>query len=823
MRLGHLAFTFVLGACSGAPSGTPLLPTGPGNVGDPCQLDDACRKGLVCAMNKCAPSHALKDGDPCVISAECKDGDYCGPSRTCAPAGGGASGTPCSSDAECSRAPGAYLRCNLEGLGAACRAEGGVDQTQACKTNADCFGALGCWQGKCASLVQTCQADSDCRLGSCPQLTHLCIPELANPSGLVPLTIADFKGETCKDDPGATQAYFRVPRGADDGDFYRLPFPNDIRKKNGRLDLTGHPTPGSGGAGVDTFAAYLRDLERNADGFSAYPTVFFRFSNRVDFASLKQNGVVRFVDTTSGSDVGGFQWVASTAHDKYVCDNWLALQPYGALALVPGHTYAAFITTGARDMSMQPVMRAADMTAMLQGTPPSDAALTPAYAAYAPLRAWATSKMFDANTILTAAVFTVGHPERLARGVPAAVASATAPSAAQWVKCGTNPSPCPQATGERACGAPNSAFDELHALVTLPTFQNAQGGVDVDMSGVPIATGTAPVCLALSVPKGVAMPVGGWPVVVYAHDTDRSFRSFVADGIAARLAAADDGMGGKVAMAVLGIDQVDHGTRRASGDAASVLLLTEASPARARGDRVQSAADQLALLRLLATFDLPAGMSPTGNEIKLGRALFWGHGQGAVSGALAIPYSDAPAAVLSGASASVRDTMLGRQRPMSTQVVMPFVLQEALDANHPAMALLQSALDAVDPLYHATAMTIAPTGSFKPKHVFQPFAQMDTYTATSPQLTWAFAASLGVAQPPASVTAQSPALMMAGYKAVPVSGNFTLMSQMYTQIVREFAPGAEGHTIVTSDLSAMADVDHFLADAARGVVPRVGR
>src|SRR5258708_40019531 len=107
--------------------------------------------------------------------------------------------------------------------------------------------------------------DAECRSGlGCAN--GLCKPILANPNGLVPLTIADYAGETCKDDPGATQAYFRVASGMNDGDFYRLPFPNDIRKKNGRPPPTVHPTPPTAGIGADYATAYPHALDQHAGG-----------------------------------------------------------------------------------------------------------------------------------------------------------------------------------------------------------------------------------------------------------------------------------------------------------------------------------------------------------------------------------------------------------------------------------------------------------------------------------------------------------------------------------------------------------------------------
>lgn len=799
-------------ACSGGYKG-PAVPNDagpPGNVGDPCDQARVCRTGLACDSGKCAPGHSSADGTPCVISAECKDGSYCGPARTCAPAGMGAEGALCGSDADCA----SHLRCNLVGFTGKCQKDGTVDVGGKCGNNSDCFGGLACADGVCAPLPP-------------------------NPNGNPPIGVVTWKGETCSDDLGPTKAYFRVPRGMGDGDFYRLPFPNDVRKKNGKLDLSGHPVPGAGIVGFDPVDRYLRDLEQNADGFGAYPTVFFRFSGGVDFDSLKQSGVVRFVDVTpngAGDDVG-YGWTANTARNKYLCENWMAVRPPFASPLLPGHTYAAFITDSVMNAKKDAkVARSDDMTAMLGGTAPLDAALAAAWTAYAPLRAWATAKMFDPMTILTAAVFTVGHHERAASKLPAAIAAAAAPTATSWVKCGAGASPCAQAAGDRACPAqPDPAFDELHALVTLPIFQKGNapyetptdgGGLDLAMDGTPQLVRTEQVCMSLTIPKGQAMPNNGWPLVVYAHGTGGSFRSHVNEGVAARLASVDDGMGGKTRMAVLGIDQVAHGTRRGmSSESPNTLFYNYGNPNAARGNPLQGAADQLALVRFARALNLDAMTSPTGAAIKFDRVLFWGHSQGATEGSVGLAYSDVPALVLSGQGASLMDALLTKKKPVDVSSVLPILVQDlAVDGNHPVPALLQNAIDPADPLDHAAAMTVSPAQGVTSKHVFQPFAQKDTYSPAVTQLTYAFAAALGVATPPMSVSMQDPTLKGAGYKMVPLSGNVIVKSVPYTAAIREYPPGmGDGHFVVFGDVDAKADVDRFLAEAAKGVVPHVGK
>jgi hypothetical protein len=168
-------------------------------------------------------------------------------------------------------------------------------------------------------------------------------------------------------------------------------------------------------------------------------------------------------------------------------------------------------------------------------------------------------------------------------------------------------------------------------------------------------------------------------------------------------------------------------------------------------------------------------------------------------------------------------TMLGRRNPMATQIVAPFVAQEPMDENHPVMALLQTAIEPADPLVHASAMTFAPTGVLLPKHLFQPYAQRDSFTSSTAQLTYAFTSGLFVATPTMAVNPQDPTLVLVGYKPVPLSGNLVFKGLNYTEALREYPPGADGHGISTSDITAMGDIDKFLADAARGIVPRVAR
>src|SRR5262249_12159986 len=148
-------------------------------------------------------------------------------------------------------------------------------------------------------------------------------------------------------------------------------------------------------------------------------------------------------------------------------------------------------------------------------------------------------------------------------------------------------------------------------------------------------------------PKNATMPAGGWPLVIYAHGTGGSFRSAITEGVSAMLAGASvpSPTGGAAAdahVAVLGIDQVEHGPRRGGSTASpNALFFNSANPAAARDNALQGAVDQMSLARFAKALDLAAADSPTGVEIKFDPAAvaYWGHSQGATEGGIAVPYA----------------------------------------------------------------------------------------------------------------------------------------------------------------------------------------
>ena len=218
--------------------------------------------------------------------------------RNVHPGGDGEAGDSCASDVDCMSG----LRCGIVGFGTQCVPEGNGDVGDSCTTSADCYGGLACADGAC----------------------------ITPPPGAPGFGLPSFAGVACasgSSDP--VRAYFEVPGATpagDEGDFFRLPFPNDVRLTGGAPDLDGFPTPGNDLLGFDPVQIYVDAIEANETGWGAYPTVVFRFSSPIDFQSFRQEeggpSPVVWVDITPGApelgDSVGLRWFASEGRGKYV-------------------------------------------------------------------------------------------------------------------------------------------------------------------------------------------------------------------------------------------------------------------------------------------------------------------------------------------------------------------------------------------------------------------------------------------------------------------------------------------------------------------------
>jgi hypothetical protein len=819
------------GSCTNAPN-PPEGPTTRGAGYRASCESEVCRSGLVCSNDKkCVVLTPAAEGGGCFIGPECQSG-ICSPNGVrgkCAPAGTAGPSTTCQGDNDCQ----ANLRCSFSGnsIFPVCLTPGIKDIGAPCSESRECLQGLLCQSGTCSPVL---------------------LDAMAAPRGVPPFVppaaSAQWQGATCpaRKMSGPITALWSLPRDTDAADlkqdFFRLPFPNDAHRVNGRLDFSRFPKDPTPLFGFDLLGRYLERLA--TEPFGNFPAITFRFDGPIDFATISLAGndpQLRFVDLSDGPTFGtgrGLQYVFSSSRNRYICPDWFALKPYTGDSL-PAGTYAVIMKRGLKDGMGADVQPSADFTAVLATSMPSDPKLAEAWRSYERLRRYLTAKNLSAADILTASVFTVEDPTRLVRSLAASVAASAPPVADRWVKCGEGLSPCTSDGGvDRICSA-SSDFDEWHTLIELPIFQQGttpyltplEGGdiVPAGDGGTRMPVRREKVCASLTTPKGPA-PSKGWPLVLYAHGTGGNYRSHALDTSAAgltRVALAD---AGTVEFAVLGFDQVGHGTRRGTRQDVhpNDIVFNFANPASARGTMAQGAADLFGLTRLVKALSNDGGV-PALDSSKLG---FWGHSQGASEGGLFLAFDrELEVAVLTGASGSLADSMTTKKSPVNVADGLALALGEPpgpVSPFHPVVALLASWTDPVDPLHFARFAAVTPADGTAPAHArnfFQAWGKGDLFTTSQVQRAYGSATNAALVGPKVD-DFDAPAQSVIG-------GNVT-MPRKVTSVIRQYEPPFtqatpvapkvyeyDGHFIGFLNPAARQDVMRFLGRAALGETPSV--
>jgi predicted esterase len=747
--------------------------------GIPCDSPSDCPSGKVCAGGTCADPGNGRPGTPCSATRDCAGGTFCeGVTGVCTMGGGLDTGATCTSDRQC-RPP---LRCNMTSFYGACAEGGDIDMGGTCHATNDCLSGL------------YCGANNQC--------------------GTLKTAYPPFAGATCADE-GAFRGYFEIPRpGKPPADFFRLPFPNDARVTAGALDISDFPKPGPTPLGVDLVKLYVDTWTADFDGFSAAAAITFRFSDNIDYASATGE-VVKLIDVTAGPTFGyeySRSWVSNNGRTKYSCNHTIAVRNTADAPFEPGHTYAAYVTTGLTSDKGTPAAPDGDFATVMGATRPSDPSLGHAWDAYMPLRSWMASKGTDAPALAAAAVFTVqdapGHMKRLA----AAVATQPMPALTSLTLCGPGvTSPCDDGTPARACpAAADPTFDEIHGRFSVPIYQAgsapyetpADGGGISEAGGMPTLVRTDTVCFALTIPKGAAAPATGWPLVVYHHGTGGSMRSLISEGIAKQLATMTRPAAG------FSFDAVEHGARKGtSTKKPDDLVFNPLNPRAARDNFLQGAVDILQALRVAGTA-IPATSSPTSAAITFDpdKLTFFGHSQGSTSGEMAIAQTAAVrAAVFSGAGAYLTSSLLDKTMPVNISTGMEFLIGEPLDHEHPVMTLFQSFYDRSDPLNANPLIIVNPPAALPSKHVYMSWGKGDTYTPRS--TLEANALSLGIAPVGTVIEDFGTPAIVRPVTANQVGGD----SVPRTAGVFQYAPGSyDGHFVATMNNAAIADWTAFL-------------
>jgi hypothetical protein len=711
-----------------------------------------------------------------------------------------------------------------------------------------------CAAGGDFDIRVSCSANADCQAGLICGPTEYCMSlfELQK--------YHEWPGVICEvADKGDARAYFELPNsdGSPRNDYFRLPFPNNIRLGSGHA-ATAFPSAGALTTDGDPVAVVSNIISQEMEAWGTTPTVTFRFSQAIDFESLQtaptdpELGIghdgrnIFFVNITENAkEYGteyGYTWSADTRGGKAQCGNWLSIHPGNGAPLGTGGTYAVILLKGLRvSGSVQKFKADNDLAVVLSNTPPPDVAVAePAWQEYAPLRQFMASKQIAVDELLTAAVFTVHKQPQViaqARQIVRDLAPATLVSTAL---CQTGvSSPCADGQPDRQCGS-NDAYYEIHGQLKIPVFQSGEapyltpsngGGLNVDGNGNPQGIFYEHVCFSLSVPKGKAMPAAGWPLILYGHDLGEHFRSHIIHGFAGHMANME------VPAAVLGIDGPLHGMRKKSSLDTLALYQNLANIAVLRGVGWQSAIDFLSVTYFAETIDANLGIgAPT--RFDASRFAFVGQGRGADAGLIFAAYEPRIGTmVLSGTGALYAEQWAHRSSPFSLVPGFERVLREEAGAGHPLLGLLQHFLSPLDVINFGPLITRRPPEGMPARNLLYIYGSNDTHSAPRGARALADAMGLNIAAPAVEtgegetfsgyeskeapfeevdpVTGEKTLIDPAALDRVldlPISNNHVLGDTKSTVAMSHFEPTeGDGHDVLHKHPGARAQVAHFLS------------
>jgi dienelactone hydrolase len=639
---------------------------------------------------------------------------------------------------------------------------------------------------------------------------------------------AAIQSAGCPAEEPAARVLFDIPRAGDvSGDFFRLPYPNDIRFRDGHLFLSDFPRPFAF-PGLDILDKVVRGIESEHLGYGPNPVVTFRLSRTAAFDAATGSaapGAVRFVDLTEGAAEYGTavaHRLATMTPGMYLCARHLLVLRDSGTPLLGGHTYAVVLTSALLDQDGQAFARDTDFRVMLAASAPTGPERLAAWTAYAPLRRWLGKDAALAKSTVAAAVFTVDGFNPAAQ-LRAAVATGAAPAVKDLVRCGPGvASVCDDGRTKGCASASESTpFVEYQGRLEMPVFQQgtppfdtAGGGISYDGNGTPVVARRELVCFSLTVPKGAA-GAGGWPVVLYGHGTGGHFRWPVESGLAAELAAGNVDDGARAPMAVLGFDGVLHGPRKGdSTRATDELVYNVMNPTASRDNGLQAAADLFAFARALP--QLISAERP----LDMARIGLYGHSQGGNAAAVAAGYEPTfGAVVLSGTGGGIATSLLEKQKPVSAASLLPLLVGEAVSQSiHPAMQMMQLYFDRADPLNHGRRIAAAPMPGVAARHVLHVLGSGDNYAPVSTQLAFAAGAELPVLHPVLPLGALGHLNVITG----PVRMNFGIGAGRTTALEAQFDPnGYDGHFVSTLNPAAQLTIRRFLGSYFRDDMPVV--
>ena len=309
--------------------------------------------------------------------------------------------------------------------------------------------------------------------------------------------------------------------------FYDLPYPSDLRlNAKGGPDLTGFPFPGT----YEVFDG-IRKVAMDQQGFPVIPVAYFKVS--ADLPALDADQVIPadktspilLIDVDEASSERGklFPVVATTPpKDNYVRVTLLATAPRPGIVLHPKRKYAFVVLKSLKDGAGKELGVPTALSDLEAGKTPEGDKGARAKALYASL--WSTLPMagVDVKNVAGATIFTTGD-------VVAELADLSMKLAAKYTVTIDNLAVDPDD------GAAHDGYCELVGKVTYPQFQKGKPAFDSDGlfdytdGGLPAKQRDEDAPVTITIPKG-EMPKGGFPLVMFFHGSGGTSTAIVDRG-----------------------------------------------------------------------------------------------------------------------------------------------------------------------------------------------------------------------------------------------------------------------------------------------------
>ncbi len=595
---------------------------------------------------------------------------------------------------------------------------------------------------------------------------------------------------------------FMVPREPLGESFLDTPWPSDLlRTPEGGLDLLRFPNP----YGATALEDVLR-LMASTSGTAASSTLYFHVDGGVDpstlpadpAASLEEQASMFLLEVSTLRRVP-IEWQYYGDATSFLPAGTVAVQPL--LGAFPRGPYALVVTSAAHAASGAPLGAAPDLAALLRCQGIEGLTAQPDCAPYAALAAALALPLDDVALVQLVTPLDARAP--LVGG--ALTARAVAPSVVVSGK----------RDGEAA--DPYVVYD---GVVTLAQFQagtppfddldGVSGGFVFDESGAAVVQRTEDVAFVLTVPKR-DQPQNGYCVVVYGHGTGGDLESGIGDESSL---AADAGC------ALFAVSEPLHRTRagyRAGQE--DMLTFNFFNPIAGRDNWLQSAMEKLQLVSAVSALTVPTEVSGGAAPLSFDPAsvAYLGHSQGGIAGALFLAVEDrVTGAFLSGAGAGFQASLVEKTEPVEIATVLRTVLSmpdgDVVDRFHPVIALLQTLVNAADPL---NVGDLWRHRSGRVPHLVVSSGLKDTFTP--PRCHGALAAAFGLplAEP---VSAPVPVLELVGVSPGPVTLEGNLTTDDGTPLTGGVLQYPEdGHFAIYRNADAANAVRRFLTTLQSGV------